>query len=546
LSHLLFVLLLQASVPPSPGAAPPEPILREVQLEGASAYDAEALKEAARLRTGEPLPRGPEALARVLESFYRLEGYPAAKVTGAFDEATGVLTLRVSEGRLSSIEVRGLEGQAETRAKRSLGLDPGEPLREPDVWVGLSRLQEESLGSLEPEGDPPYTIEPDGPDAKIVVGVKKRPRRLYIRGAGPRNAGRINRVDGIAPGIRLELALSDFKNYNHFRFGAFAAYGFSSKTLRYGVGFLRGIGEQQKTTWGYDYHDLSDTDDSFRRYGLEEAPGGIINSQQTVDFFRREGHEAFLYQKLGSRMQVGALYRNDFYSSLPVTTEDEPPPPESADYNPPVEEGRMSSVILSLRVVSRGRLFEGIESEFKSVFQPNLYGTDWTRQPETLRLDATYEISSSGLGSDFTFTRFLGRLRYHHDLNDHVAFDAGVLVGLTSGEPPRPKRFALGGLNTLRGFERKQFQGEEMALMVFETRIFPGGVWPAFIAFWDGGSVWKNATPDVGWKSDLGLGVRWPPRSRKIFGRADVAWPLDQVEGRDKGPQYNLRIGIPF
>ena len=177
--------------------------------------------------------RGPGAGARVVlpaRGLSRGEGHGSLRRGHGGADPQGF-----PKGGSPAVEVRGLEGQAETRAKRSLGLDPGEPLREPDVWVGLSRLQEESLGSLEPEGDPPYTID-DGPDAKIVVGVKKRPRRLYIRGAGPRNAGRINRVDGIAPGIRLELALSDFKNYNHFRFGAFAAYGFSRRRSAMGWG----------------------------------------------------------------------------------------------------------------------------------------------------------------------------------------------------------------------------------------------------------------------------------------------------------------------
>ncbi|HEY6548072.1 MAG TPA: BamA/TamA family outer membrane protein [Vicinamibacteria bacterium] len=547
MSLLLLALLLQAPSPePVPIGDPAPRVLNEVVFAGATAYDAQALREAVRLKTGEPLPRSPEAVARVLESFYRLEGYPAARVSASFEEATGVLTLTVAEGQIGTVTVTGLEGAAEARALKSLGLQPGKPLREPDVWVGLSRLQDEALGALQPEGDPPYTLEEDGPSTRIAVGVKKRPARVYFRGGGPRNSGRYNRVDGFAPGVRLELALSDFKNYNHLRLGVFAAYGFSSHKLRYGVGLTRGVGELQKTTWGYDYHDLTDTDDTFRRYGLEEAPGGIINTQQTVDFFRREGHEAFVYRKLGSRAQVGLIFRSDQYSSLPVTTKDPPIPEDSVDYNPPVEEGRMSSFIASVRLVSRGRLFEGIGPEFKAIFQPSLYGTDWTRQPETLRLDATYEVASTGLGGEFEFTRFLGRLRYHEDLSDHLALDGGFLLGLTSGLPPRPKRFALGGLNTLRGFERKQFQGDEMALAVLEATLFPGGAWPAFIGFWDGGTVWKNASADAGWRHDLGLAVRWPPRSRKIFGRVDVAWPIDQTEGRDQGPQVNLRIGIPF
>jgi hypothetical protein len=543
-SPFLLALLLQA--PPSEEAPGAEPVLNDVVFAGASAYDPQTLRDVLRLRPGQPLRRSPEAAAKVLEGYYRLEGYPAARVSGAFDEATGVLTLTVSEGRLAEVEVLGLSGRAAERAKEALGLEVGKPLREADVWVGLSRLQEEALGALRPEGDPPYSLREDEEGVHLVVRVARDRARVYLRGAGPRNVGRVNRVDGLSPGVRLEVAFSDYDDYNHFRLGVFAAYGFSAQSLRYGIGVARGLGERHKTTWGYEYHDLTDTDDSFRRYGLEEAPGGVINTEQATDYFRRMGHEAFLYRKLGGKLQVGLLLRSDRYSSLPVTTIDPEPPPGSEDYNPPVEEGRMRSFVVSLRAVSHGALFESMAGERRALGQPSLYGTDWFRKPEALRLDATVEVARPSFGSDYDFSRFLGRLRWHLELSEHHAVDAGSLVGLTSGAPPRMKRFALGGLNTLRGYERKQFEGERMALATVEWTVLPGGLWPALLAFWDGGTVWKNAVPDVGWRNDVGVGVRWPPTTRRIFGRLDVAWPLDQLEGHDQGPRYNVRIGIPF
>jgi hypothetical protein len=517
-----------------------------VTFVGATAFDEETLEEAVRLKAGSPLRRAPEAVARVLEAYYHLEGYPAAKVTGAFDDASSVLTLSVSEGRLAEVEVSGLEGRAAETAVKALGLEVGKPLREADVWVGLSRLQQEALGALRPVGDPPYSVEETEEGVRLVVHVEKQHARLYLRGAGPRTAGRYNRIDGLTPGIRLELAFSDYKSYNHFRLGGYAGYGFSSKRLRYAIGFVRGVGPAQGTTWGYDYHDLNDTDDVFRRLGLDEAPRGTVNSQQAVDFFRRTGHEASVFQKIGSIAQAGLMFRSDHYSSLPVSTIDGPISPDSEDYNPPVEEGRMRSFIVSLRLVSEGALYENFDAEVRAVGQPSLYGTDWFRKPEALRFDGTFEIARPGLGSDFDFSRFIGRVRFHQALGDHLSLDGGFLLGLTGGAPPLPKRFALGGLNTLRGYERKQFKGEKMALGVMEWTVYPGSRWPALIGFWDGGTVWKNTTPNVGWRNDLGLGVRWPPRARGIFGRLEVAWPLEQLEGRDPGPRFNLRIQIPI
>jgi outer membrane protein assembly factor BamA len=556
---LLLVLLLQAPLPEAtPPAEPPAaetaeapvpsgPVLRDVVIVGATAFDTEALRDVVRLRPGAPLRRGPDAVAKVLETYYRLEGYPAARVTATFDEAASILTLSVSEGRLVELEVEGLEGRAEERAKRALGLEIGKPVREGDIWVGLSRLQEETLGALRPAGDPPYVVEETDEGVRLAIHTEKDRARLYIRGAGPRTSGRYNRVDGFAPGVRLELALSDFNNYNHFRIGALAAYGFSSKKLRYAIGISRGVGSAQKTTYGYDYHDITDTDDVFRKSGLDEAPRATINTQQALDFFRRLGHEAFVYHKFKTRAQLGLLFRSDYYSSVPVTTIDGPISPDSDDFNPPVEEGRMRSFIASMRLVSEGELFESFDSEIRAVGQPSLYGTDWFRKPQALRFDATLEIARPGLGSDFNFSRFISRVRFHQDLSDHLALDGGFLLGLSGGDPPLPKRFALGGLNTLRGFERKQFQGEKMALATLEWTVYRGGQWPALIGFWDGGTAWKNVVgPDVGWRNDLGLGVRWPPRTRGIFGRFELAWPIHQVPGRDRGPRYNLRVQLPI
>ena len=184
--------------------------------------------------------------------------------------------------------------------------------------------------------------------------------------------------------------------------------------------------------------------------------------------------------------------------------------------------------------------------------QPSFYGTDWFRRPEAFRLDATYEVATEGMGSDFDFTRFIGRLRWRRELGDRFAVDSRILAGFTSGDPPLQKLFALGGLNTLRGYERKRIQGLRMALLQVEGALYPGRLWPALIGFWDGGGAWggepnaEGTRYPAGWRDDLGIGVRWPPRSSRIFGRVDVAWPLSPLPGQEGGPRVNFRFQLPF
>ena len=551
---MLALLLALALQEPPAAKAPAEaaPILREIVFEGAAAYSRETLIEAIRLKTGEPLKPRPESVARVLETYYNLEGYRAARVSGRFDDATGVLTLTVDEGHLEAVVVEGLPDDASEPARKALGLELGRVLREADLWEALARLQQASEGAIRPVGDEPYTLETTGTGARVVFHLRATSVRFHFRGSGPRASGRYNRVDGISPGVFLELALTDRKSYNHWRLFSVAAYGFSSKKLRYGVGLLRGLGPAHRWSYGYNYHDWTDTDDAFRRYGLEEAPKGLVNTELGVDFYRRYGHEAFGYAKIGARSQAGLLFRSDDYRSLPVVTKDPPIAPDSKYYNPPIPEGRMNSFVATVRWVSTGTLYQNQESEGRALFQPSFYGTDWFRKPEALRLDATLEVSRPGFGSDFDFTRFIARLRWHREVGFKNAVDGRVLGGLTGGDPPLEKLFAVGGLNTLRGYEFRRIQGERMALVNLEWAFYPAPRWPALIGFWDGGGAWGGEpladalrTP-AGWHDDLGAAVRWPPRTNKFFGRLDVAWPLSPLPGQKSGPRVNFRVQLPI
>jgi hypothetical protein len=534
--NCLVSLVLAIALQASPEA--PAPTVQEIEIRGAKAFDRGAVLGMIRVRPGGPLLREPGVIAEGLAKRYRIAGYPAARVGASFDAASGRLVLEVDEGRLAEVVTEGLEGAARRRALEALRLEPGRVLREGDIWSAIARLDDASEGTVRTAGDPPYTVEPGEDGARLVLHLRRRSALFDVGPWGPRPSGRYNRVDGVSLGVASEVALASASSYNHLRLRARAAYGFSAKNVRYTLGVERSFGRDHGLAVGYAYHDLTDTEDAFRRYGLEEAPGGVYNTRNAVDFFRRLGHEAYAFAGVGRKGQMGVSWRSDGYTSLPVTTGSDVP-------NPPVEEGRMRSIVGTVRFASGGDLYPTRRSERDSFLLPSFYAS-LAPKPERLRAEATCEIARPGLGGDFDFTRFISRVRLHRPFLGRHALDTVTYLGLSRGQTPLQKRFSLGGLGTLRGFDEKEFAGVNFVLAVAEWSWLPPSRFaPAVIPFYDGGRLWGGATGGTGWKQDAGLGLRFPQASR-VFARVDAAFPLDPEPGRARRARWNLRLQFPF
>ncbi len=535
-----LALLLQATA--SAEAPAPEPV-REIAIAGASVYDREDVLRILRQQEGQPLRASPAALAARLESRYHLDGYLGASVTAGFEGEK--LTVTVDEGRLAEVVVEGVLGRSAQRAVRAADLTPGRVLEQSQIWDALARIERASEGALRPDGDPPYTVERTSEGARVVLRVRRIPFHAGIKPAGPRAAGRYNRVDGFSPGLIADATIHDTTTYDHLRVWALGSWGISSQKLRYALGAARSVGGQ-KVALGYEYHDLTDTDDTWHKRGLEEGTGGIINTQSTSDYYRRIGHYLFGFLNVRPGLELGASFRLDYYTSLPVVTDDslfghkEPRP------NPAIEEGRMRSLVLAAGWASRGALFPTQKAKRNSFVQRNLYQLGVTK-PEAVRVEATLEVSRLSWGSDYDFTRLIGNVRTHHERGSHFILDTRFVGGVTEGTPPSFKRFYLGGAGTLRGYEVKQFDGEEMALFTVEPAYVLGHALPSIIPFYEGGRTWGEGTnPAERWRSSLGVSLRWPARGSAFFVRVDAVWPLDTVPGQPTGTQFYGRIGIPF
>jgi hypothetical protein len=119
------------------------------------------------------------------------------------------------------------------------------------------------------------------------------------------------------------------------------------------------------------------------------------------------------------------------------------------------------------------------------------YSLRQTRDRRTRQtVEAGYELRASieGFGSDFDYTRHLGRARYQYG-GRHVGIIAEVFAGGITGQAPLFERFTLGDSATLRGwnkFDLAPIGGNRVFHQSLEYRLHGAAL------FLDAGSVWND------------------------------------------------------
>jgi hypothetical protein len=519
---------------------PAPPVVRAIEIEGAEAFSRADILRALRMKPPAPLRRTPEAIAALVEDRYELRGLPAARVQARFDPGTGTLSIAVDEGRIVAVDIDGLGESDSARAREALGLEPGTVLRDAEVASGLRRLRDLSEGAFDTVGEPPYELERSGEGVRVRLRLRKRPVGLGLvlyNTISP--IPLYSRVEGWGPSLGAEVTLFDHASFNHLNLYGLTGYGLSSDHARFALGARKPVGPHRLVTLGYEFHDLTDSDDFLRLAGVERWPGTLIWFEALDNFYERRGHEAYAFVRPSSRLHLGLSFRADDFTSLPVTSGDAEKWP-----NLPVQEGALNALLVTARWSWEGGLYPEWPLERNSYLVRTLQG-DLFQRDQGIRAEATLEVADEGaLGGDFTFHRLVAHVRGAHALGARQMVFGRVLLGFGGGTLPPQRRFALGGMGTLRGRETKAFAGgDEVALATAEYAFEPARVWPAVIGFYDGGRVATDAVGS-GWKNDLGVGLAWPPSGRRLA-RIDLGFALNRDPG-EPSARVTGYILLPF
>jgi hypothetical protein len=315
-------------------------------------------------------------------------------------------------------------------------------------------------------------------------------------------------------------------------FSGAMGYGFGNKRWQF-AGELDKRFETKLVAYefGLEAHKLTDTEDRWIIQDSENSLAAFLLHEDFRDYYYRQGFGAHFSQYFGRSFRLKFKYLVDDYEtarnriSWALFGGDKKFAPNYSFLGPGanITEGMMRSGIIT----GDARFFRG-----------------------DLLVNGSAEISGDEIGGDFDFKRYIFETRGHFLLDRYEGVDFRLLLGSSDGSLPPQKVFTLGGISTLRGFEHKEFVGNQVALLNFEYRLIdlPGKLhfWPINFVnlglFTDVGSTHPDIFTDFDtdyFKSDVGFSLLEPDGDSRI----DIARRTDTG---DKPWVFTLRIAKAF
>lgn len=411
-----------------------------------------------------------------LEEEYRSNGYILARVTDVHMEQDGTLKVTVNEGLVEGFKVKGNVKTKDYVITREMRLKVGEPFNAKDARRSMQRIY--NLGYFEDvnvklnPGREPNSVE-------VEISVVEMNTGTFGIGAGYSSAdgfvGMISLGDknfrgtGDKVNITWEFGGEDNKNYDF----TYTRPWLDSK-------------ETAATLNLYDitneYADYNIDAEEIARYDKKRTGQELTLSRKTDSEFvtyyvtLKNRKDTYKGEADGYEEDVNQYYEDDFNKS----------PLFKPDWMPETAAERRAENFGTTRSVTFGTIFDSRDN----VYDPH----------EGKRMSYSLEWGGA-FGGDFDFVKLSTDYRYYYRAGGENVWALNLGAGYANGDMPLSQRFAMGGSDTLRGFEDDQFRGNSMLKATLEYR-FPIVKRVQGVLFTDNGYAWDKRHED---EFDLGL-----------------------------------------
>ncbi|MHC1759706.1 MAG: outer membrane protein assembly factor [Negativicutes bacterium] len=465
------------------------PVLKGIVIQGNKKVTTAKIQSFLSVKTGEVL--NSKTLAgnvQAIEAHYKAEGYILAKTGDVNFNPEGILTVRINEGIVEDIVVKGNKKTKANVVIREMRTKKGQPFNAKDARLSMQKLYNLSFFEdvnlkLIPGKQPGGTI--------LEISVVEQRTGTFSVGGG------YSASDGIV-GI-INVGDKNFRgqgeNVNvHWEIG-----GKASTAGNYSVTYQKPWLDRHQTSFGFTFYNFTN------RY-TDYAPDGdqisTYNRQYRgfdFTFGRPAGEKITHYITLKNRWDK---YKG--YDSGPVNYEtDEPYKSENYIDN---NFGLTRSIVLS-----------------------RVYDTRDNNASPTTGVRYTLSAEIAGFGGDFSFNKYqLDARRYWKVGKSQVVAFRGT-YGYGTGNIPYMQLFAVGGIDTLRGYRDDQFKGTNMLSTTLEYR-FPVAKRVSAAFFTDIGNAWGSSS--FAYETGLHIGYGFGVRLITPFGPVRVDYGIGEQGGR--------------
>lgn len=418
-----------------------------------------------------------------LEEEYRSNGYILARVTDVHMEQDGTLKVTVNEGLVEGFKVKGNVKTKDYVITREMRLKVGEPFNAKDARRSMQRIY--NLGYFEDvnvklnPGREPNSVE-------VEISVVEMNTGTFGIGAGYSSAdgfvGMISLGDknfrgtGDKVNITWEFGGEDNKNYDF----TYTRPWLDSK-------------ETAATLNLYDitneYADYNIDAEEIARYDKKRTGQELTLSRKTDSEFvtyyvtLKNRKDTYKGEADGYENDKNQYYEDQFHKPGDAPDADSP---YYEDWMPETAAERRAENFGTTRSVTFGTIFDSRDN----VYDPH----------EGKRMSYSLEWGGA-FGGDFDFVKLSTDYRYYYRAGGENVWALNLGAGYANGDMPLSQCFAMGGSDTLRGFEDDQFRGNSMLKATLEYR-FPIVKRVQGVLFTDNGYAWDKRHED---EFDLGL-----------------------------------------
>ena len=421
---------------------------------------------------------------QLIENLYRHHGYDLVQITHQFSGTH--LLIDIDEGHLDDIRFSGNHRITRTELTDALGFKRGDAYSK---QIGTARLNQMraklNKNNLYFKKIKNWEVKREGDRNVLAIEVEER-SRIKVNWLPILD---FNRVHGLilGGGVGVSTRETDAQIFGE------ASNGLSSKIWNYQLGTEKTWFDRYRLTIGGSIYQRTDTNDYTGLSEGEEFLAALLFGYTFSDYYQRKGYQARVKGALTQSMDITLEFTDEDHEILFKSTDwsmfNKNVPKRS---NLRIDEGNLRSAILGYHLNSRKT----------PMHQPRNF---WTvsipdyRTKRGWRGHFSLEYADERLKSDFDFNLYRFTIvRYNQLLNNHH-LDFRLEGGFSDGPLPRQRLLYLGGINALRGYDFKEFVGDNMLLFNVEYRVHFGkiryideseGPLGAVTAFLDTGYAW--------------------------------------------------------
>lgn len=299
-------------------------------------------------------------------------------------------------------------------------------------------------------------------------------------------------------------------------------YAFASERSRYFIGLEQILYRAYPLSIGGEIYRRLASNDNWLLHDHENITFAFMAAEDFKDYYEAEGGTAFIKFKPFNKVTLETRYRFERTNWLNSHSGLWAVFGANKDFDANFEtvpDLYRSPSITEIDTTENGTLAFKLNYDNTNEEKPYEY-SGWY-------FDLAYEKSHPDFESDFDYTRYQTTLTRLQKINRRTLIKLSGTYGDSDGYLPMYKKFYLGGLGTLRGYNHKEFMGNKFWMTNIEYLLnFPRSDFGLSL-FWDAGQITEGDSfgDDDDVKQNIGVGLLFDNDLR-----VNIATRLDGAE----------------